>query len=118
MAAARTAGRRPARRTGAARRVEGREPDRRRRPRGGCAAYDAFRESAARHLEVVGFADLYQVNVGIDGRAEVGSAHAVSGNYFDVLGVAPALGRALGSADDRDDAAAAAVISDGLWLRR
>ena len=58
------------------------------------AAYEAFRASAARHLDVLGFADLYQVNVGIEGRAEVGTAHAVSGNYFDVLGVAPRLGRA------------------------
>ena len=36
------------------------------------------------------FADLYDVNVSIDGRAEIASAHVVSGNYFDVLGVPPA----------------------------
>ena len=82
------------------------------------AAYDTFRTSAARHLDVLGFADLYEVNLGVDGRAELGTAHAVSGNYFDVLGVAPAFGRPLGIADDRDEASPAAVISDRLWQRR
>jgi predicted permease len=80
------------------------------------AAYDAFRSSG--HLDVLGFADLDRVNVGIDGHAEVGTAHAVSGNYFDVLGVVPALGRPILAADDRDEASPAAVISHRLWQRR
>ncbi|MFL6333259.1 MAG: ADOP family duplicated permease [Pyrinomonadaceae bacterium] len=49
-------------------------------------------------------------------RAEVA---LVSGNYFDVLGVHPALGRAF-SADEgaQPGAAAVAVISHGLWQAR
>ena len=50
---------------------------------------------------MLGFADLYDINVSIDGRAELANAHAISGNYFSVLGVPPAAGRPLGDADDR-----------------
>ena len=42
----------------------------------------------------------------------------VSGNFFSVLGVRPAAGRVLDGADERADAAPAAVISDGFWARR
>ena len=41
----------------------------------------------------------------------------VSGNYFDVLGVTPALGRALTKADDAVGAPPVAVIGYGLWRR-
>lgn len=82
------------------------------------AAFDAFRRDGARYLDPLGFADLYQVAVVVDGRAEVGNAHAVSGNYFDVLGVAAARGRTLGAVDDSVQAAPAAVISDAFWRRR
>ncbi len=82
------------------------------------AAYGSFRADASKQIDVVGFADLYQVNVVADGQAEMGTAHAVSGNYFDVLGVETAKGRALGPADDRADAAPAAVISDRMWRTR
>ncbi len=82
------------------------------------AAYQSFRTDASRTLDVLGFADLYEVNAAIDGRAELASAHAVSDNYFDVLGVAPVIGRGLGAIDNRVDAPPAAVISDRFWKRR
>jgi predicted permease len=82
------------------------------------AAYHAFQTDAARALDVVGFADLDRVNVVLDGRAELGAAHAVSGNYFDVLGVVPQMGRPLGPADDQYAAAPAAVVSDRFWQQR
>jgi predicted permease len=82
------------------------------------AAYHAFQTDAARYLDVIGFADLEQVNVVIDGRADLSPAHCVSGNYFDVLGLVPQAGRPIGPADDRYDAAAAAVVSDRFWKRR
>ncbi len=43
---------------------------------------------------------------------------AVSGNYFSVLGVRPALGRTLSPEDDTPDIASVAVISHRLWQRR
>jgi predicted permease len=82
------------------------------------AAFDAMRRDAQALVDVVGFADLYRVNIAVDGTAELGGGHAVSGNYFDVLGITPAAGRLLGEADDEAGAAPAAVISDALWLRR
>jgi predicted permease len=44
-----------------------------------------------------------------------GRAHLVSGNYFDVIGARPQLGRALTANDDRPDAAPVAVVSDRFW---
>ena len=45
-------------------------------------------------------------------------AHLVSGNYFEVLGAAPALGRMLSDDDDRPGAAPVAVVSDRFWRQR
>jgi putative ABC transport system permease protein len=42
----------------------------------------------------------------------------VSANFFDVLGVAPALGRTLRPEDDRRGAGRVVVLSDGLWRAR
>src|SRR5206468_6322983 len=41
-----------------------------------------------------------------------------SGNFFSVLGIAPALGRLFTEDDDRRGAAAAVVLSGPLWKRR
>jgi predicted permease len=42
----------------------------------------------------------------------------VSGDFFTVLGVAPALGRPLLASDDDPGAERAVVLSDGIWRRR
>ena len=42
----------------------------------------------------------------------------VTGNYFDLLGVGPIVGRALTRADDVEGAERVLVISHGLWQRR
>jgi predicted permease len=80
--------------------------------------YLAFNERAPvfRGLAAYDF-DSFQLTVGDSpARADV---VLVSGNYFDVLGVRPARGRAF-SADEgaRPGAAAVAVISHGLWQGR
>ncbi|HEX8070524.1 MAG TPA: ABC transporter permease [Pyrinomonadaceae bacterium] len=80
--------------------------------------YLAFNERAQvfRGLAAYDF-DSFQLAAG-DAAARADVA-LVSGNYFDVLGVRPALGRAF-SADEgaRPAAAAVAVISHGLWQGR
>ncbi|HWA56181.1 MAG TPA: ABC transporter permease, partial [Gemmatimonadales bacterium] len=43
---------------------------------------------------------------------------AVSGNYFALLGVSPAIGRTLTAADDDAGAERAVVLSHGLWQRQ
>jgi predicted permease len=53
------------------------------------------------------------------GRADLVDGAIVSGNYFEVLGVSPALGRLLSPQDDRAPGAhPIVVISHGLWQRR
>ena len=53
-----------------------------------------------------------------DSAAERGRVQLVSGNYFDVLGQRPQLGRLLQSGDNAaGDARSVAVISDGYWRR-
>jgi predicted permease len=51
------------------------------------------------------------------GEPERLSGEFVAGEYFDVLGVKPILGRALNSADDAADAPLVAVIGERLWER-
>jgi putative ABC transport system permease protein len=43
---------------------------------------------------------------------------SVTWNYFNVLGIAPALGRAFDPAEDREGAPPVAIISHGLWQSR
>ncbi len=53
------------------------------------------------------------------GRTERASAEAVSGNYFGDLGLAPALGRAIGPDDDRTPGAHPVVmLAHAFWQRR
>jgi predicted permease len=58
------------------------------------------------------------VNVNVAGQADVGAGQAVSGNYFELLGVQPFLGRTLAEADDNPAAAPVVVLSHRYWLRR
>jgi predicted permease len=53
------------------------------------------------------------------GQAERAAGELVSGNYFEVLGVGPAVGRLFDAADDRTPGAhPVAVLSHGYWTRR
>jgi len=52
-----------------------------------------------------------------DDTASLVMGEAVTGNYFEFLGVQPVLGRMLGPEDERPGVARVAVISSGLWDR-
>jgi predicted permease len=80
--------------------------------------FDALRKGAPPNVRVFGFAGYMSLNLTIDGTPETGEGQAVSGNYFDALGIAPAVGRLLVEADDRPDAPPVVVISDDFWQRR
>jgi predicted permease len=58
------------------------------------------------------------LHVGHRGGTERARGSIVSGTYFEVLGLAPAAGRLLSPADDRDGAAPAAVLGHAYWQRR
>ena len=50
-----------------------------------------------------------------NGAASIAHGRVVAGNYFEVLGVRPALGRLLQAADDSPSAAPVAVLNYGYW---
>lgn len=59
------------------------------------------------------------MKVAIDGQVEALNGEEVSGEYFSALGLRPALGRLIASADEnRGVRTNVVVISDALWSRR
>jgi predicted permease len=61
----------------------------------------------------------YDMHVGFGGKTERISAEIVSGTYFPVLGVRPALGRLIGPDDDKAPGAhPVAVLQYGYWKSR
>jgi predicted permease len=58
------------------------------------------------------------VNVILDGHAELARSYQASGNYFTVIGISAALGRVFGEDDDRLSAPPVAVISHAYWQKR
>ena len=88
-------------------------------PAYGTSSYPDVREFSRRR-EVFAGVTAYAprpVAVGDEAAPERIVSEVVSGSYFAVLGVQPALGRALGEADARERAGVV-VISDALWRRR
>jgi predicted permease len=86
-------------------------------------SYPMFRELQAAQTPFVGLAGARNqdsgVNVLIGGKAELGSARLVSGNYFQVLGVRPALGRLFTESDDTVPGGHPVVIlSHSCWTSR
>jgi putative ABC transport system permease protein len=76
---------------------------------------DASRGGALAGLAVEGD---WRFDISLD-RDPMGMTGAfVSGEYFDVLGTTPSMGRLLKPSDDRPDAPAVAVIGYHLWLER
>ena len=60
----------------------------------------------------------FAASIASHGQTDRGSGELVSGNYFDVLGVRPALGRVLTLADDDVSGAhPVLVLSHGYWMR-
>ncbi|HKD19335.1 MAG TPA: ABC transporter permease [Thermoanaerobaculia bacterium] len=61
----------------------------------------------------------FQASVATRGETETSAGELVTGNYFSVLGVPPAVGRVLTAADDRSPGGhPLVVLSHGYWSRR
>jgi putative ABC transport system permease protein len=71
----------------------------------------------ARAKSFTDLADTREEPLTLTGSAEARRIRArrVTGNFFRVIGIAPALGRSLSDDDDRPSAAPAAIITDGFW---
>src|SRR5581483_10781493 len=69
--------------------------------------------------DLFAFAPLYtNLNVAVDGRAEIATGQVVSGDYYKGLGVRPILGRTLNEDDDKKGAPLVAVITYSYWRER
>src|SRR5207253_1687239 len=58
------------------------------------------------------------LNVNAQSQVDVAAGQAVSGNYFDVLGVPAYLGRTIQESDDQPGATPVAVLSFRYWTNR
>jgi len=67
-----------------------------------------------------GFAEYSEIQATLLGRDEPVrvTAGVISGNYFDVMGLAPVAGRLFNERDDGPGAARALVLTQAYWLRR
>jgi predicted permease len=81
----------------------------------GLANYEQYRDRNRVFSDLFGLAALTtESRAGEDSIA----AEVVTGNFFQALGVGPALGRVLDVSDDKPGAAAAAVVSWRYWKNR
>jgi len=76
-----------------------------------------YRDQNRTFSALAGFAN-WNANLTGDGPAERLAGLRVSGDFFDLLGTSPALGRALRADDDAPGHEKVVVLSHGLWQRR
>jgi predicted permease len=81
-------------------------------------AFEQFRGSTKTLSDVFAFAPLGQLNVNVDGQAEVASGQLVSGGFYTGLGVQPAVGRVIALDDEQVSAEPVVVLSYRYWRSR
>lgn len=80
--------------------------------------YETLRDESAAFSGVLAMSKS-TVSAAVDGSERAPAGRYVSGNFFNVLGTVPHMGRLLSAGDDRPGAPdAVAVITHGLWERR
>src|SRR5437868_248162 len=80
-------------------------------------SYTRLREPESALSDVFAFGNV-NLNVNVDGQADVASGQAVSGNYYEGLGVPPLAGRTITDEDDQPGASPVAVLSYRYWRQR
>jgi len=81
--------------------------------------YQQLRQQNQVLEDVFAFKNFPRLTATIDNKAEAVTAQLVSGNFYQALGVKPALGRAILDSDDgAPGSGPVAVISDAFWSRR
>jgi hypothetical protein len=83
-------------------------------------SFERWQKAAANTAQMAIVSPWHQYNVSAEGGRlpEQVDAAWISGNFFSVLGVAPAFGRSFTEADDSPGAAATVVLSPSFWKRR
>lgn len=90
-------------------------------PGGPAFSYPMFREMQAQQTAFTGLAGSYSVSASVayNNNASTGAALLVSGNYFQLLGVGPAMGRVFDENDDREIGGhPLVVLSHAYWSSR
>jgi putative ABC transport system permease protein len=83
----------------------------------GFATWQDYR-NRSRTFDAMALVRSWSPTLVVNGEAERISAMRVSWNYFEMLGVQPALGRTFAEAEDRPEHWRVVILSDGLWRRR
>lgn len=81
------------------------------------SAYLAFRQQTAGRADVAAHRNSEEVSASFNGVTVVAHLRPVSGNFFGMLQLVPALGRLLDSRDDNPAAALAVTVSHRFWDR-
>ena len=87
----------------------------------GSFSYPLYKELRDKNNVFAGLLARFAIPLSVagEGQTERADGELVSGNYFDVLGVRPALGRLFTDDDDRvPGASPIVVLSHGYWTRR
>lgn len=83
------------------------------------ATFTQLQEHSSAFNDAIGFSGNPEpINVGLNGRAESAIAQAVSGNYFENLGVPAIVGRTILPEDDQDAATPVAMASYSFWRQK
>ncbi len=82
------------------------------------AAFEQFRAQHQTLTDVFACAPFWQLNVNLDGEAEIASGQLISGGYYRGLGVSTIAGRPIKDEDDRANSSPVAVISYHYWQLR
>jgi predicted permease len=82
-------------------------------------SYQRLRAAQPFLQEIAAYGERVRMNLVVDGASESTMGQVVSGNYYSVLGLAPAAGRLFTPDDDRTPGAHhVAIISYSYWQRR
>jgi predicted permease len=90
-------------------------------PGGTSFSYPAYKDLRDQNQVLAGLIARFstQVSVVAQGSSELATGELVTGNYFSVLGVQPAMGRVFGAEDETAPGAnSVVVLSHGYWKRR
>jgi putative ABC transport system permease protein len=80
--------------------------------------FQQLRQDNRTMADLFAAAPIGQLNVVVDGQAEIATGYLATGNFHDLLGVKTILGRTITPADDDVAAPPVAVISHAFWSRR
>jgi len=82
------------------------------------SAFEAMQRANQTMDGMFAFTPMGNLNVVVEGNAEIASGLVVSGAYFGVLRVQPILGRAITPDDDNSSATSVAMLSYSYWMTR